>query len=249
MGTISFAIAQVPANWNAQQVELSRAQLDSLLSRYEQTAQSSAYSGALRDQANRQASLIRGRLQRGDFQIGDVVALSVEGETALTDTFTVQQGPVLLLPGIGSISLSGILRAELENHLRTELARFIRNPVVHAQSSVRLLVSGAVGQPGFKSFGTTTVFSDVLAAAGGPVGGAQIQRIRVERSDRVIWEGEALQQAIIEGRTLDQMSLQAGDHVVVPMQQAGGGFLNNTMARISAIGSLVVLIGTLIQIL
>jgi hypothetical protein len=32
----------------------------------------------------------------------------------------------------------------------------------------------------------------------------------------VIWGGEGLQQAIIQGRTLDQLSIRAGDHVVVP---------------------------------
>jgi protein involved in polysaccharide export with SLBB domain len=202
--------------WDAQQVGLSRVQLDSLLQRYNETAASTAYSGALRDQARRDAEMIRTRLDEGDFQLGDQVSLRVEGEDSLTGVFIVQAGPALILPALGTISLRGVLRSELESHLRKELARFIREPVVQARSSIRLLISGGVGKSGYYVMPTNTVFSDLLMQAGGPAPNAKIQAIRVERGDDVIWGGEGLQQAIIQGRTLDQLSIRAGDHVVVP---------------------------------
>jgi protein involved in polysaccharide export with SLBB domain len=201
---------------------LSRGELEELLARYDETAGSNAYSSALREQARREANLIRGRLEGGDFRVGDQIALQVEGEQALTSTFAVQAGPALVLPEIGSISLAGVLRSELQAHLGTEIARYIRDPVVRARSSIRLMITGAIGQSGYHVVPTNAVFSDLLMAAGGPANNARLERIRVERSSRVIWEGDALQQAIIEGRTLDQMSIQAGDHVVVPVRSASG---------------------------
>ena len=43
----------------------------------------------------------------------------------------------------------------------------------------------------------------------------------IERAGERIWTGEHLQQAIADGRTLDQLSLQAGDQIVVPARGQG----------------------------
>ena len=40
----------------------------------------------------------------GEFQIGDRILLVVEGDTALTDTFTVHTGPAITLPTIGEMA-------------------------------------------------------------------------------------------------------------------------------------------------
>jgi protein involved in polysaccharide export with SLBB domain len=237
--------AQGTDQWNPQQVELSRAELETLLARYDETAASGAYSATLREQARREATLIRNRLTQGDFQVGDQIALIVEGETALTGGFVVQTGPALVLPVIGRISLEGVLRSELQPHLQREIGRYIRNPVVQARASVRLMITGGVSQGGYHVVPTSTVFTDMLMIAGGPVANAMLQNIRVERANRVIWEGPALQQAIIEGRTLDQLSIQAGDHVIVPVKGEGGGILRNAYAVAAGLGSIVFLIATI----
>jgi protein involved in polysaccharide export with SLBB domain len=238
-------MAQV-ASWDPEQVELSRAELDSLLESYERSAASAAYSSALRNQAHREAELIRSRLAEGDFQVGDQVALVVEGETEMSGALVVQAGPVLVLPDIGRISVAGVLRSELESHLRRELSRYIRDPVVHARSSIRLMVTGGVAQSGYHVVPTNTVFSDVLMMVGGPTQHARLKAIRVERGDRVIWQGEALQQAIIQGRTLDQLSIRAGDHILVPMQEPGRVSQNLVTASM-VIGPMSLLIGLLIS--
>lgn len=222
-------LALIPAPGSAQgqptdpaRSGLSRNALLNLLEKYEQTAQSGAYSDELRRQARAEATLIRLRLELGDFQIGDQIALIVEGEQQLTGTFAIQDGPNLILPGIGGISMAGVMRSELENHLRKELSRFIRDPVVHAESSIRVMMTGGIGKGGYYVLPTNTLLSDALMVAGGPVSNARLDRIRVERKGEVIWEGEAVQQAIIEGRTLDRMSIRAGDQIIVPTRDVSG---------------------------
>jgi protein involved in polysaccharide export with SLBB domain len=228
------------------QVEISRTELQSLLASYEGSAASGAYSSSLREQARQEAALIRARLADGDFQTGDQIALLVEGEPTLTGDFTVQPGPVLILPEIGRIALDGVLRSELETHLGREIARFIRNPVVQARSSVRLMVTGGVGRSGYHVVATNTVLSEVLMLAGGPTQDARLQAIRVERGNRVIWQGEALQQAIIQGRTVDQLSIRAGDHIVVPVREPGRAMqVLQTTSMI--VGPVVLLAGLLLR--
>src|SRR2546422_7824845 len=49
-----------------------------------------------------------------EFQIGDRILLRVEGDSSLTDTFTVSRGPALVLRVIGELSLAGVRRADVE---------------------------------------------------------------------------------------------------------------------------------------
>ncbi len=205
---------------------MTRAELETLEGDLRKAAESSAYSEALRGQARAQAELIRTRLEQGDFKVGDQIALSVEGglgasegvavEQALTDTFAVNANGALTLPQIGNVSLHGILHSELEPYLSEQIGHYIRDPKVRAQSLLRVSVLGEVGQPGFFTVPTTALLTEVLMQVGGPTHEADLEKMRIERGDHVIWESKALAQAVKDGRTLDQLSLQAGDEIMVP---------------------------------
>ena len=199
-----------------------RKQLEELLDRLELASGSAAYDGDLRERARYEAALVRHRLQEGDFQVGDRILLRVDVEEALSDTFVVQEGRMLDLPEIGDVPLSGVLRAELEGHLTDYLARFLRDPVVRARSLVRLAVLGAVNRPGFYFLPSESLVDDALMTAGGPSTSANITDIRIERGEDPIWEGDPLQDAIVEGRTIDQLNLLAGDRILIPDSGAGG---------------------------
>lgn len=205
-----------PAGWDPARVQLSRKDLEDLLAKLEQTQKSSAYSGALRDRARAEAALIRERLQEGDLQVGDRVQLVVEGHQPLTDTFMVVSGQKLVLPALGDIPLTGVLRSELEGYLKEQIGRFIVDPIVHARSLIRISVFGDVAHPGFYTIPSDMILSDALMVAGGPGGSANLDEMRIERGQRRIWDGERMQEALRQGRTLDQLSLRAGDQIVVP---------------------------------
>ena len=84
---------------------------------------------------------------------------------------------------------------------------------------------GQVAQPGFKSVPAESLISDLITQAGGPTANAKISAARIERGTERILDGQALQEAIAEGRTLDQMSLRSGDQLNLPENKSGGGFL------------------------
>ena len=217
------ALGQQRPDSEAGRGQVTRPALDSILRELDQNAQSTAYSSALRAQSRREAALIRARLEQGDFQVGDRIRLTVEGEPALTDTFRVEGGRVLNLPSIGAVPLAGVLRSELTAHLTEYVGRFVRNPVVHARSLIRLTVVGGVLRPGYYTVPTEALMEDVLMLAGGPVPIARLTETRVERGKEILWEGDVLQQAIAQGRTVDALNLQAGDRIVVPQGPAVTG--------------------------
>lgn len=194
-----------------------RAQLEVLLRTFEATT---GYSEAVREIHEDEADLIRYRLVEGDFEIGDQITLTVPGNTALTASFTVAPGRILLLPDIPEFPVRGLLRSELREALTKHIARYYRDPQVFVTTSIRLRVDGEVGQPGFHVVAADQRFPDMLAGVGQPSRTADMEKIRVKRGKETIWDGEALQTALIEGRTLDQMNLRAGDLIEVPGQSS-----------------------------
>ncbi|OLD20224.1 MAG: hypothetical protein AUJ01_04635 [Acidobacteria bacterium 13_1_40CM_3_65_5] len=164
------------------------------------------------------ASLIRTRLESGDFQAGDRIVIRVEGEPQLTDTFVVTSGggPQLELPQVGVVTLQGVLRSELKGRLETHLAQFLRSPVVQVQPLIRLLIDGEVVRPGYYAAAPQHPLADVIAEAGGLTQHAKASGMRVERGATSIWSGAPLRDALGRGYSIDQLNLRAGDRLVVP---------------------------------
>ena len=213
--TAPVAAQQAEPSWDAGRLYLTRADLEVLEERYREVTASPAYSEAIREDANRTLERIRERLVTGDFRVGDRINVQIAGESTVPETLVVAPGPALNVPGFGTIPLEGVLRAELEEHLTREIGRFIRSPRVQASSMIRVSVQGAVGRPGFYVLPATLLVGEVVMAAGGPAGNADLDEIRVERGDEILLTAEAMREALVDGRSLDQLNLQAGDEVFV----------------------------------
>jgi len=169
--------------------------------------------------------VLRGQQPGEPFTPGDVISLTVEGDSVLNGTFTVGPGPALTLPVIGAVPLAGARRADLELHLREYLGRYLRNPVVHAKALIRLMIVGEVAKPGVYAVPTDLVVADALMLAGGPTAGAKVTAIRIERGDRSLVDGDRMQAALARGMTVDDLNLRAGDRIEVPRGREPGSTL------------------------
>jgi protein involved in polysaccharide export with SLBB domain len=232
----SPARAQAPSDWEAQRLLASRKAIEDLLRRLDQGKAPGARA---------EAELARRRLQEGDFQAGDRILVEVEAESLLSDTFSVEAGRVVNMPVIGSVPLAGILRSELEAHLTSHIARFVREPTVRARALIPMAVTGEVARPGFYSVPSELPFTELLMLAGGTTPDAKLSNIRIERESKRIWEPEALGRAITEGRTIDQLNLRAGDRIVVPARR-------NTQTTIQILGLILavpvaILVGAVVR--
>ncbi len=171
------------------------------------------------------AAAIRSRLEEGDFKPGERVWMRVDSEPALSDTFTVTPDRALALPPPVNheISLKGVLRSELRTYLAQQLSQYLRAPALRARALVRLSVQGGVVRPGYYAVPVDGVLSDALMAAGGTLPTAKPAKMRLERAGQRLLGGNDLAQAIAQGRTLDDLSLQDGDQLVVPKEGPGVG--------------------------
>lgn len=172
--------------------------------------------------ASQVAVQIKSRLDDGDFRRGDRIALEVQGEQALTDTFVVGSGAQLMLPAptVGAMSLKGVLRSELQKKMEEYVGRFRNNAVVRAQPLLRLSVQGEVAKAGIYAVPADGQIADALMAAGGTTQFAKANEVSIERNGKSFWKGSAFD------TDLDTLGLKDGDQIVVGSHRPGEGLAN-----------------------
>jgi protein involved in polysaccharide export with SLBB domain len=217
-----------------------RAELEELLAGYDDVLASPAYSEAVKATTRMRADRVRQRLTLGDFMLGDRVVLSVQGETALPDTVPVEAGQIINLANFGEISVAGVLRSEIQDHLTRELGRYINDPVVRAEGLLRVSIQGTVSQPGFYVIPADMLLTEAIMVAGGPSQTSDLEGLRVERGPTLVMDGPELQEALRLGRTFDQLNLQAGDQLYLPAD--AGGFWRQVAFALGIVTSVVVIL-------
>lgn len=212
---ISRVSAQEAVLQGARSTGTTRAQLEEIAVVSERLAVAPELKAADRDAYRQAASRIRARLVDGDFQVGDQVTLQVQGQDSLTQSFTVREGLVLLLPSLPEISLHGVLRSELREYLTAQIGRYVRNPSIRATATVRVGVLGEVRNPGFYRVASDLPLSEAVMAAGGPSPDADLHRAVVRRNTVELLPNRGFSDALTSGATLDQLSVRAGDEIVI----------------------------------
>lgn len=192
-----------------------RAELESLAFSAEKALSSGTLTGAARSATEATAFVVRQRLKDGDFRVGDRIAITLDGAVKLNDTVAVRSPRQILLPDLPEISLAGVLRSELQVYLTTQLRRYIRDPHLETRPLIRVSVSGAVVRPGFYSVPADGLLSDVVNLAGGPSPRVDYARSRIRRGTEVLWKDNSVETAMSDGLTIDALSLQSGDEVVI----------------------------------
>ncbi|HKC45993.1 MAG TPA: polysaccharide biosynthesis/export family protein [Gemmatimonadales bacterium] len=228
----------------AARLTVTRDTLQAILQRIDSAGGSDTTKGDQKQRAL--AQQIRARMTRGDFLPGDRIKLVVDSEPQLSDTFPVGPSQELVLPIVGVISLHGVLRSELQAAMTRELGRFLREPIVRATPLIRLSIAGEVARPGYYMMSPTEVLSDVVTAAGGTTQNAEVEKMYVQRGDNRLYEGNALQGLISEGRTLDEASIRPGDKFVIPTRNTDSVFY--TVRTISILLSIPLTIYALTQV-
>ena len=238
--SFASAAAQEPAGGEP---SAARRELEAVAERTESAAL------ATTDAANRarlmaEAQTLRLRLAEGDFQVGDRIVIRITGDSTLNDTLTVRSGLVLALGQYGDISLRGVLRQDLLQHLTTALARYIREPRVQALTLVRVAVIGAVARPGYYHVAGDALMTDLVMLAGGPSSEGDLARISVRRNAGELLADAAVRTAVASGRTVTDLGLRAGDEIVVGERKRRSiGSMLQILSALSAVAIGLVAVG------
>ena len=177
----------------------------------------------------RQAQRIKGRLEDGDVRPGDVIRMTVQGDSVLSGTYRVTEGHRVEVPTVGSVNVGGLLYSEVRTELREALESVMRTPRVQVQPLIRIGVLGSVNEPGFYDLSPSATVSDALMAAGGPTQTAQVQKTRLRKPESGE-DDEDTRVRSLTGRSLADLGVARGDEVFVPT--SGGGFTFQTALTI-----------------
>src|SRR3954454_13312800 len=192
-----------------------RADLQRVIARAESLSALPGTSVSERNQLNSSAARAKSRLEIGDFDVGDRIAIYVQDQPTLCDTFAIRTGRHLLLPNMEELDLTGVLRTELQDHLRNRISQYLREPVVRATPLVRLSVLGSVVHPGYYVLAADLPVAELIMRAGGPNPDGDLAKVQLRRAGAVLSSSTEAGPEIAGGGTIDQLSLRSGDEVFV----------------------------------
>ena len=194
----------------------SRFEITSRLQQIDQQLALAGTKGKQRDRLSDEATMLRNRLQEGDFRVGERFMLTLIKDTVRTDSVTVRDSLLIGISNLPDMSLRGVLRSELTPRLTAFVAEFLLNTGVRTQILTRVSVMGEVGRPGFYYLAPDRPISEALTTAGGPTTKANIKRLEVFRGGKTILSAKKSEQAVKEGKTLEQLNIQSGDEIRIP---------------------------------
>ena len=120
-------------------------------------------------------------------QVGDLIQISLPGESSLDKPFEVDRQGRILLPEVGMIKVAGMSRPNMQQTVTKHLKnvfRDLQNLQVYVQKKQLLIsVSGYVKQPGEFTLPANGSVQMALYAAGGLRPGAQLDRIQLVRNN------------------------------------------------------------------
>lgn len=225
----------------SQRSQVTRPELEASLREIETILSSSGYSDALKTQKRLEADRIRSRLTDGDIRPGDVIFLQVANFPGLSGQVPVTADRTIVLADAGEIQIPPLLRSELEAYLRSEMRKYVRDPVVRALALIRISIFGGVQRQGFFVVPAQSALTDVImTTAGGPAGNHQLDKSEITRGDRVVVDREGFNAALRDAKSLDELSLQAGDRIEIGQRRAGGLPILAVLSTVASLSYLII---------
>ena len=233
--SVAFGVSAgvAAAQTSEQTLYRTRAYLDSVASGMERTGKKN------------EAAAVRDRLKTGDFYPGDRLVVELYGgEEPFRDTVSVRAGQEVVIQSFPAFTLRGVLRSEADSALTAQVKRYIQRPTVRTQPLVRLLVTGAVGRPGFVTVRGDAAASDVVSAAGGLSGQARLPKSSIKRGTEKLLTSDSLAIVFRTGMTLDQADIRAGDEFAIDEKKP-----SNYMQLLFGFSALMGVVLTLVSLL
>jgi len=155
---------------------------------------------------------------------GDVLHLSIREYPEFDTTVTVGDMGTIFVRWVGEIPVAGLTRAQSTDELIRRLSAYLKADItpeiiIVKAFALQVAVMGAVARQDLYTFPTEVSLLQVLTAAGGTSGDADLQHIKIIRSRNESGTTEVnLTKYIEQGDVWNVPSVQPGDIVFVPRE-------------------------------
>lgn len=155
----------------------------------------------------------------GDYVVGPGDELNVRGWGSVDIDYraVVDRNGLINIPRIGSVRVAGVRADEIEDLLRTRVARVFRNFSLNVTlgqlRSVQVFVVGQAAAPGTYTVSSLSTLINVVFASGGPSPNGSLRRVQLKRDNRVLTEIDVYD-FIVRGARDGDVVVAPGDVVV-----------------------------------
>lgn len=122
-------------------------------------------------------------------QVGDLIRISLSGETSLEEPFEVDRLGRIMLPEVGAISVAGLAEDDMEKHVLEKLSIAFRDlsevDVYVFKKQLLISVQGYVNEPGEFILPANASVQMALHAAGGLRAGAQLNKMQLKNAQSI----------------------------------------------------------------
>ena len=143
---------------------------------------------------------------------GDVIRLNIWREPGMSGDFVVDEAGLVVFARVGAYALLAETPTSLEARLIADYGRFLRDPNINVTVLRRVIVRGAVNDPGLKLVDPTITIAAALALAGGATSLGDQNKIRILR------DGQEIEADVTLDTRLADSIIRSGDQIFVPQR-------------------------------
>ncbi len=155
---------------------------------------------------------------------GDQVQIMVWGYPEFNTTTTVKEFGTVTIPLVGEVMAAGLTKDDFTKAVKERLSEYVKGDpqitVSHIAMNERVSVMGAVNKQDNYPVLTEEPLVEIIAAAGGPAAGADMQHVKIFRhgSNNDVVEVD-LTRHLEEGNMQSIPKVRPGDTVFVPKEE------------------------------
>jgi len=150
---------------------------------------------------------------------GDELQVRIWGQVEANLRVSVDRSGQIYIPQVGQVSVAGLHYGELEDHLKTEVAKNFKNFHLTANigrlRSIQVLVVGNARYPGTYTISSLSSLVNAIFASGGPSAQGSLRHIQVRRDRHTISDFD-FYDLLIKGDKSKDVRLQPGDVIYIP---------------------------------
>lgn len=150
---------------------------------------------------------------------GDALYVQVWGQINMELHASVDRDGAIYIPKVGSITVAGVHYGNLNDFLRTQIARIYRNFDVAVTlgklRSIDIYVTGDASAPGRYTISSLSTLVNAVFATGGPSSSGSMRHIELKREGKPIADFD-MYDLLLKGDKSNDVQLLPGDVIYIP---------------------------------
>ena len=150
---------------------------------------------------------------------GDLLRIRIWGQVNFNADLRVDRSGEIYLPQVGPIHVASLPYSDLDQQLRTAIARVYRNFSVAVElgqiRSIQVYVVGRARRPGTYTVSSLSTLIDALFASGGPSLEGSLRHVQLKRAGKLVVDLD-LYDLLVNGDRSGDSKLESGDVIYIP---------------------------------